>query len=244
MSDDQTSAASPHRTQVWQAQAWLEIMRPDDAEVWENRAEIADLSGDDARYDELRRSIVAEWKNHRDDPHNAGTRHVLELAQSEAWLGDHAWSWKRAQALAVDRSEHEAGASTLIATWREHRDDTTVPEPLQARIDAILTAREARLSAAKEWLANRDPHAFFEWERRRAYADSFEGEWLDDGDLIRQHLTHLKAAPPPRTASQPPQQKATAKSTTRQGSRRRSVRSWLPWTTDSRPRNDRDPRSL
>lgn len=87
MSDDQASAVNPHQTQVDQARAWLEIMRPRDAEQWENQSEIADLSGNDDWYDELHHSIVAEWRTHRDDPLDAGTRHVVERAQSVAWLG-------------------------------------------------------------------------------------------------------------------------------------------------------------
>ncbi len=220
MNDHQISGGPPHRTQVAQARAWLHIMDRDEAEQWDDHVEIAGLTGDDAWYEELQHAIVGTWRAHRDDPLDPGAAHFGELAQAVAWLDSHTGTWKRAQAIST-RTEHETANRLLLAVWRGHRDDTTIPASLGIKIDAIAAAREARLTAAKEWLASSNPTEYYRWDLCRTNADTIEGQWIDDWNIIQRHLAHEHSIP---TA---PVRETPRKTLVR------GIHSWLPWTNNT-----------
>lgn len=244
MTEDNSAAdAAPVGVHVDQAQAWLDVVEPHALELWDNAREIADLSEDDARYAELGRSLVEEWRAHRDDPVDPGTRWAAEREQSVAWLGAHTRSWRRMHTLALDRDESDADFQLLLPYWHQHRDETTVPDALVRGIETLLEEREGRVRAAKDWFGRHDPRYLTEWETSRAFADSIEDQWNDDRHLVSRHRDGLHAAVSTRkSAAQSPATGAPAGA--RQKTWGHAIKLWRSARANPEPRRNQEPRGL
>ncbi|OUZ07225.1 hypothetical protein BHE97_17085 [Aeromicrobium sp. PE09-221] len=188
-----------------QALAWLEVAQPEEHRRWERRLDAADYQPDEV-YDRLTRELVAQWRQHRDDPLPSHQRLNSDLAQAEDWLGrEYASPWRRWHGLAMTPAEIEHDHDELLSLWRQHRDGgDDLPTGARDYLAWLKTSREERLTEAEKWFRNEDPDAYRRWDTRRSFADTVQDATRDEHDLIRRWLDEgAPAAPPAPSARQP-----------------------------------------
>lgn len=243
MTEDRYPQKGPDPVLVDQARAWAGVTDPLLAQRWDDRREVAELDDNIGAYYALGYGIIDLWRDERDAPLDPVTRQIAEHEQGIAWLGPHARVWLHAHTLAVDRDEFDADFQLMLPHWRQHREDTTVPDALVHQLEALEEERKGRVTAAKGWFQRHDPRYLSEWQMSRDFADSLEESWGDDRQLVSRHRAELKAA---LAVKNPPIQPPSAPA------RARSQRNMQPGVlglgrspkADPGPRRRQEPRGL